>query len=337
MVIPNFNLVPAASPMNPSLSSRISRFLPMTRPKVDRTWVLLGLALGAGLLAALAARHYLSGQVAAIEAKARGETVRLVVARSDLAVGAALSADNLAVREVPLDWAQSTAVRPEEFQRVQGERLGQPLRSGEMLMWSQIEGRQAPTFSARVAAGRRAVTVPVDEISSISGLLEPGDRIDVYASLDRAGVRHSVAVLTHVRVLATGQRAGDDTDHGERRLYTTMTLDLDTQQARNLILARESGRITAMLRNPDDMTLLADVPVDLAQWLRPPAPVSVVVAASPAVPVLYGGRTGPGDPAALNLLRASGLTAMPPSEPTSSPHSTAALPVAVATPPGSPR
>lgn len=295
--------------MRPTLSFLMRPIAWLQRLRLDRTWALLGLALGAGLLAALAARQYLSGQVAAIEAKSRTETIRLVVAQSDLASGVTLSSDNLAVREVPLTWAHSAAVRPEEFQRVQGERLSHPMRSGEMLMWSQVEGRQAPTFSARVAAGRRAVTVPVDEISSISGLLEPGDRIDVYASLERGGVRQSVPVLTHVRVLATGQRASDEPGRVERRLYSTVTLDVDPQQARNLILARESGRITAMLRNPEDPSPLPDVPIDLAHWLRPAALPVVAAAPSAGVPVIYGGRTASADPAALNLLASPGRPA----------------------------
>lgn len=275
------------------------------RLKLDRSTGLLVVALLAGLMAALAARQYLSGRVAALEAKGRGEQVRLVVAKTDLAAGAVLSPEVLAIREVPATWAQSSAIRPDEFDRVQGQRLVQPLRSGEMLMWSQLESRRAPTFSARVANGRRAVTVPVDEISSISGLLEPGDRIDVYATVDRAGQRQTVAVLSHVRVLATGQRVSDELGKGDRRLYTTATLDLDPQQARNLLLAREAGRITALLRNPGDATLLADVPADFALWLRPVAPPSPVAMALPGIPVLYGGRNPSPDPQALALLARS--------------------------------
>lgn len=297
--------------MTSKLLSRLPRIAQLRAVQLNRTGLLLGLALAAGLTAALAARHYLSGQVAAIEAKARTETVRLVVAKTDLAGGSALTADSLAVREVPRTWAHSGAVRPEEFTRVQGERLGQPLRSGELLMWSQIQGRQVPTFSARVAAGRRAVTVPVDEISSISGLLEPGDRIDVYASLLRGGVRQSVPVLTHVRVLATGQRSDDGAGRSERKLYTTVTLDVDTQQARNLILARESGRITAMLRNPDDSTPLADVPADLARWLLPEVRVPVAIAPPVSIPVLYGGATGGTTGAAPHLAAAMGRPPAP--------------------------
>ena len=125
-------------------------------------------------------------------------------------------------------------------------------------------------------------------------------------------------MLSHVRVLATGQRASEDVGKTDRRMYTTATLDLDPQQARNLLLARESGRITALLRNPGDSTLLPDVPADLAQWMRPP---QVAVSAAPvvaAVPVLYGGKgSGPSGEAFALLPRGSSLAADLPARPLS--------------------
>jgi pilus assembly protein CpaB len=102
-------------------------------------------------------------------------------------------------------------------------------------------------------------------------------------------------VLQNVVVMATGQRAADDPAGGERRLYTTVTLDTDPQQARNLVLARESGRLTALLRNPEDAQPVAGAVTDLAQWLSPDvAPASVARSGDPqprGVPVLYGGRS----------------------------------------------
>ncbi len=42
------------------------------RLKPNKSWVVLGVALTVGLLAALGARSFLSSQVAAIEARAKG-------------------------------------------------------------------------------------------------------------------------------------------------------------------------------------------------------------------------------------------------------------------------
>lgn len=321
---------------------KLTKFLPPF--KIDRTWALLGAAIGIGLLAAFAAKSYLSGRVADIEAKSRAETVKLVVAKGDLPRGARLSTDNLAVREVPKAWAHSGAVLPDQFGRVDGQLLGHAIKSGEMLMWTQLESRRAPTFSARVEAGRRAVTVPVDEISSISGLLEPGDVVDLMVTVDRNGQRQTVPVLQGIEVMATGQRSVDDARSGEKRLYTTVTLDTDPQQARNLILARESGRLTALMRNPGDATPLAGVPADFAQWLQPTAvaapaaataPARAVAAAPRGVPVLYGGRNSvlSADGLALNLRSPDVVPAQPPATPVAIPTPVTAPVTAPAAPP----
>jgi pilus assembly protein CpaB len=136
--------------------------------------------------------------------------------------------------------------------------------------------------------------------------------VDLVVTVERQGQRQSVTVLQHVQVMATGQRSADDAKSGERRLYTTVTLDTDPQQARNLILARESGRLTALLRNPGDASPVAGVPADFAAWLQPgtAAPqVRPVLTMAPApgpepvkgVPVLYGGRGGALNPDGLAL------------------------------------
>lgn len=272
----------------------------------NKTWIVLGVALAIGLLAALGARSYLAVQMAQIEARGRGRMVEVVVAKFDLGKGQRLSADNLAVRSVLADQAHSLALKPDEFERVDGKALAFGARGGEAILWAMVEGSKLPTFSARVAPGQRAMTVPVDEINSISGLLEPGDRIDLVLSIEHKGRKGTFVLLQGVAVLATGQRSVDDPKSGERRLYSTVTLDTDPQQARNIILAREAGKLTALLRNPQDRTPLPGGVPDLQAWLdghRGPG--------DGAVPVLYGGRGGQLPPEGLHLCKPPPQDALP--------------------------
>lgn len=258
--------------------------------KPTKTWLVLVVALVIGGLAALAASRYLSGRLADIEARSQGRTVNIVVAKRDLARGELLSSESLAVRAVPADFAQSGAVLPEQFGSVDGEAIDFDLKAGEMLMWSQIQGKKVPTFSARIESGRRAITVAVDEINSISGLLEPGDLIDLLVTVDQQGRKLTVPLLQSVRVLATGQRSVDDPKSGERRLYSTVTLNTDPQQAQTVVIAREAGRLTALLRNPADTTPLPVFQGDLSSLLgRRPSPSR---SDGDSVPVLYGGAGG---------------------------------------------
>jgi pilus assembly protein CpaB len=268
----------------------------------NKTWIVLGVAVTIGLVAALGARSYLNSRVADLEAQARGKNVNIVVAKVDLPKGSKLSSDTVAIRPVPSEFAHSAAILPDQFDRAEGQALAYSVKAGEMILWGLMEGKKVPTFSARVEPGRRAITVPVDEINSISGLLEPGDLIDLIVTVDQKGKRVTAPLLQSIKVMATGQRSVDDPKSGERRMYSTVTIDADPQQAQNVVIAREAGRLTAFLRNPDDKTPLKGTIGDLSALFG--TKDNAALASSndiKQIPVLYGGRGGQFPPEALQL------------------------------------
>jgi pilus assembly protein CpaB len=267
--------------------------------KPSKTWIILGVSIVIGVAAALVARGYLSGRMAEIERSAKGRTTGVVVAKKDMPKGTRLSSENAAIRMIPVDFAHSNAITPEEFDRVDGQALAYPVKSGEMILRGVLEGKKAPTFSARVQDGHRAITVPVDEINSISGMLEPGDIVDLMITVEQKGQKITFPLLQTVPVMATGQRSIDDPKTGERRSYNTVTLDTSPEAAQNIIIAREVGKITALLRNPQDKQPIPNAYGDLAALLRTKdngAPL-----AQRKVPVLYGGSGGKGLEAGLNM------------------------------------
>jgi pilus assembly protein CpaB len=256
--------------------------------KINKNWIVLGAALGVGGLAALGAKNYLGGQLAEIEAREKNKVhTQLIVAKFDLEKGARLGPENAAIRPVPSEWAHSGSITPEQFARAEGSVLAYPVKAGEALMWSQLEGRRAPSFSARLAQGRRAVTVPVDEISSLSGMVEPGDLIDIVVSIKKDQRNFTFALLQGVAVLATGTKSSPDEKNpdGTERTYTTITLDTSPEDAKRVIAAREVGRVTALLRAPNDTSTVSRERSDALSLLglgKTGQPVS-------SVPVIYGG------------------------------------------------
>ncbi|MBJ7311684.1 Flp pilus assembly protein CpaB [Rugamonas sp. CCM 8940] len=295
--------------MNLDRIKRLRHFRP------GKTWLVLGIALAIGGLAAFAARSYLSNQVAVIEARGKGKSVQVVVAKVDIARGVKLDNHNVAVRNVPAEFAHSVAVLPDDFPRIDGQALAFPVKAGEMILWGLVESPKAPAFSSRVESGRRAMTVPVDEINSISGMLEPGDLIDLIVTVEQAGKKLTFPLLQRVPVMATGQRAADDAQSGDRRQYSTVTVDTTPAQAQSLIMGREVGKLTALLRNPQDDQPIGNETVDLAALLGMKGSLKAgpgggrggrgdAVAAGPSmVPVIYGNGKMP--PEAVYLRRAA--------------------------------
>ncbi len=280
-----------------------------------KTWIVLGVALGVGILAAIAARGYLANRLAEIDARSKGKTVNVVVAKRELRKGDRITPDTVAIRPIPVDYAHSQAIAPEHFDRVNGQPLAYPVKSGEMVLWGLLENKRTATFSVRVKPGHRAMTVPVDEINSISGLLEPGDAIDLMATIEQKDKTHIFPLLQNVMVMATGQRAENDPKSGEKRMYSTVTLDTSPEEAFNIIRVREAGKLTALLRNPDDKGPLDKTLGDPGDFF-----LTRKNGRSGGVPVLIGGRSGsiPADAQYLGRYQPQGLPpvsspALPPS------------------------
>jgi pilus assembly protein CpaB len=253
-------------------------------PRPGKTTLVLGLALVIGVIAALAANRFLSARIDAIEARGRTATVEVVVARKDLPKGEEIGPGNVALRPIPRDYAHSNALTNDSFGSAVGRKLAYNIKGGEMLLSSMLEASKPATFSGRVGIGWRAMTVAVDEINSISGLLEPGDVIDLIASLERKGNKLTMPLLQGVQVIATGQRLVDDPVTGERKQYATVTLNVTPSQATTLIAARDGGKITALLRNPGDRQAAPGDALDMNALLGQ-GPNQ-----DPEIPVLYGGR-----------------------------------------------
>lgn len=258
---------------------------------LNRSWLILGLALGLGGLAAFGVNQYITRQVQDIEARSKSQrTVRVVVPKEDLAKGTALTAKMVAVREIPAEWAHSNALSPEQFERVENQKLAYPAARGEMLLWSLLEGQRAPSFSSRLATGRRAITVPVNDVNSISGMLEPGDRIDLMVTVKKDKRAFMFPLMQNVSILATGTRAVVEADGKDgKRTYTTITLEASPDEAQRVLAAREVGSLAAVLRAPGD-NLIAGAKRKDAMGLLGFTENGEV--GDGGVPVLYGGQGG---------------------------------------------
>lgn len=260
----------------------------MRLPIFNRSMAMLLLALVAGLCAAWAARQHIQGRVQLLEEQARVPMVDRVVAAYDLPAGTRLGTEHLAVRPIPAAMASSDSISPERFTELSGTILRSPLRAGDPVLPAHAMAQQQTAFSNHLATGRRAITMPVDAINSVSGLLQPGDLIDLYVSFEYQRRRITAPLLQGVLVLATGTNTQHVQDSAQLRqgAYATVTLDAAPEDAVKLVAARQGGIITAVLRHPhDSVSTQKAVRGDLASLLgvNVPAPTS-----SKKVPVIYG-------------------------------------------------
>jgi pilus assembly protein CpaB len=247
-------------------------------------------ALGFGLLGASGARSYIAAELEAARQRAdmSGQLTEVVVAKRSLAPGERIDADTMAVRKVAASYLPAGAVTPAEFAAFDGETLRLPMSSGEPLFAAAVAPRERAGLSSRIPPGTRAMTVVVDEVNSVSGMLRPGDRIDLMFSVrprPGAGVPMSelaTPLMSNLLVLATGMRTQVDGQERSAGRFGAITVEVTPEQAQRLILAQRSGRITALLRHPDDRSPAARDALDLDELLgiarpgRPDAPEIIV-------------------------------------------------------------
>lgn len=196
------------------------------------------------------------------------DMTEVVVASRALPIGAKIDNQTMAVRSIPSEYVGDDAIRPNEFGAVTGAVLTKALGKGKMLTREVIDLDIPKDFAATVREGFRAVTIQVDEINSISELIRPGNRVDLYSRMPSVGDAEAadqggtmiIPVLENVLVLATGKiglRPNEDEfnrldpdDRGKH--YTTLTLEITPRDAALLSLATNSGSIIATLKNMKD-------------------------------------------------------------------------------------
>ena len=111
--------------------------------------------------------------------------------------------------------------------------------------------------------GMRAVSIRVDEASSVSGFARPGSYVDVGAVLSPSSNSKPISkvLVQNLRVLAYGRETQAKTEG--QRSSGTVTLEVTPAQASMLALAGREGPLYLILRHPADKDDLGPTPTVL--------------------------------------------------------------------------
>jgi len=247
-------------------------------------------AIGLMVLAVLlgvAAAVYAAGWIASQGSIASN---KVVVANVDIELGSRINAQMLGL----IDWP-SGSLPPGTFSDMK-ELQDRVAKVGVLRGEAVLEGKLAPKgtlggLSAVIAAGKRAMTVRVNDVVGVAGFALPGNYVDVMvnAQQDKAkgeeGKQISKTVLEHVLVLAVAQEAGrDDT---KPKVVSAVTLELSLEDSEKLDLARSVGTLSLVLRNQVDKAKVATAGITKSQLFgeKEILPVAVMAAApAPAKP-----------------------------------------------------
>jgi pilus assembly protein CpaB len=251
--------------------------------------VVLVVALVLGGLAALLARNWL---VSHAQSNTSGT---MVVAGLPLSFGAVLSPDNLT--EIP--WTAGNlpdgAFATKRDVLKDGKRMAlAAISRNEPILRDKITAPgQLATLSTILEPGKRAVTIRVDDVRGVAGFIQPGDRVDVALIRTESETKtkegYSDIILQSAKVLAIDQLTGERTDRPT--IAKAVTLEVNEEDAQKILLAGNIGRLSLILRQPDEGKSDAVRRVterDLNTGAPAIEPTPVVEATSPAVVPVMG-------------------------------------------------
>ncbi|MEX0974513.1 MAG: Flp pilus assembly protein CpaB [Bacillota bacterium] len=167
----------------------------------SRLWFVITLLFA--ILTGLLVFRYLTGaQTAAVDEVMATQ----VVARVKIPTGTRISADMLETVEVPVKYAHPSAATDLEF--VVNRFALIDLLPGEPVPTNRIASEKTVNeLPYKIPPGFRAMTVPVNALSGVAGLLKPGHYVDVlvtYSGPDPVLDAKAVTLVQNALVLAVG-------------------------------------------------------------------------------------------------------------------------------------
>jgi len=172
----------------------------MRTPRLTRQTA-IGIALACGGLAAILIVVYLRGAKPE-EPKAPPPDVELVVPAADIPAKTVVSSQMLTTKKVkPTDVPKGAVRDPKDIVGLVAVAV---LPANSPIKRSQLMSKGAAGLSGIVPAGMRAVTVAVDPIAGVGGLLKAGDRVDVIATYEVDDDAVATTLLQDVELLALG-------------------------------------------------------------------------------------------------------------------------------------
>ncbi|MDD5653594.1 MAG: Flp pilus assembly protein CpaB [Candidatus Omnitrophica bacterium] len=145
------------------------------------------------------------------------------------------------------------------------------LKKGEAIPLDKLgvpeEKRLPDILSSRIPPGKRAVTIPVDDISAVGGMIQPGDAVDVMGLVSIPGPEGkqgenitTLPLFQNIQVLAVGNELNPGRPSEKPR--SNITLALAPQEANIITFMQEYGKIRLVLRSPGDKQSAHSVPTD---------------------------------------------------------------------------
>ena len=212
--------------------------------------MLLAVAIGCGLVAMLGVQQAMQGSQKEVVI----ETKKVLMAIKDLKPGERLNETNVVLKDVPVTLLASlkgdVVLKSEEFE----ERATTiSVVTGDPIRKSKLSEKGQYSASSQIPKGMRVYTFTADDTHTHSGLLRPGDKVDVTVTFksEKGGTTTKV-LLECIEIFATENKTAASEDSKNEQRARNVSLLVSPEQDSFVKVAQARGKLSLSLRNPED-------------------------------------------------------------------------------------
>ncbi len=242
----------------------------------------LWIAVGVALFAIFLLYSYTQEKNSELTKKFGAKTT-VLIAKQDINEMSPIGEESVEVVERPQEYIEPGVLsQPSE---ALGMVALNTIRKGEQILSTKITKPSPLTgLSLQVAPGKRAMTIPVDEMRGVAKLLKPGDRVDMIAMVSKGQGQNQTkevkTIMENVVVLATGVKIMNELPvlyekdaRGDQIIvnnltrdtkFSSITVEASPSDSQKLIyiLATDPSKLFITLRHPSDSGLGATTPTN---------------------------------------------------------------------------
>jgi pilus assembly protein CpaB len=226
-----------------------------------KTLVLLAVAAGCGLVAMLGIQQAMQGGQGNASPK-----IQVLVARVEVQPGVELTDEVVGFQEMNVESVPEDAVT--SFEQYEERALIYPVLGGDIIRQSKLGKKGEFTRSRQIPEGMRVVAISVNDTQTVSGMMRPGDRVDVLVTYQLRNNRgqmtsKTATLLKYIEVFATDNRTVSDGATKQQEVKTkVVSLLVQPIQVNYIKLAESKGSLALSWRHPDDDEDVEDRAID---------------------------------------------------------------------------
>ena len=215
-----------------------------------KSLILIMIALGCGLVASIGVSQVMvkgGGEVQVKEA----ETTKILVAMEIIDIGNKLNSENLKLEEWPKDRVPEGAVS--DIEKLKGKYSRARLVKGQVIV-QELLVDEKDGLHIDIPDGYRVTSIKVSTDEVVSGLIQPGDRVDLTGYFRSGSGNIAKTFLHDVQIFSVNDKTERIIDPDGKAINArTISLLVTAKQVEEVMLAKRTGSITLSLRGQNDV------------------------------------------------------------------------------------